>query len=1498
MLNKVAKNKASIPSQAVTIFICIALFLGGAALILINGKMPNRASLDVTPRAQAAIYDLPSPTALVPVSKAYSYPVLKGLKINPNDPFKLEFIIDNESEEDVSKEELDKLIKYFLAALTTPEEDLWVNLSPYEENRVISENLSFTDLGKDMLGQDYLLKQFFSSLTYPESEIGKKYWSKLYEEVYQLASTTNIPIDTFSKVWIVPDKAEVYENENLALITHASLKAMHEEDYLALKHTGDQDIRVSGDQGRRIHKVASGVMKEIILPEIEQDVNQGENFAKLRQMYHSLILATWFKEKVKKSVFQYYIDQGKVEGIDLEDKNAKEKVFNLYVQAYKKGVYNYIKSDYDSNMRQTIKRKYYSGGLQFGTVDIRSHQHHDEATDILEATDGTAEIRLDIVDGTMAASPAIRDTDDLKGRLKPANLGSGLARAIGSVTAETESREPIKLVHVSPKTLGGFAEKIQDGFEIIRERGLPIEARTIAAGDETADEFADRVAPQLKDADIVLLEVHGAEQEVRIMETIVTKDSRGKLIVLVHRPEEMVLRIKKEESATTTAAKEILADRLFRADAIVVLGESAINRYIDIFPNIPVVAILHPYFDAKDLPNTPNRYNKDSVVVVGSNTTWGEMRDIEDVEGLMQKISTRVKAVGYVAGKFQPAHIDMKKYIDRQNDDVIFLTNEAIVQTRVEGGFADEESFRDWLYVLSDEGRKLIIRAEITPGGDTFAKADFGDARLGEVRAWEGRVIDFNLQLYKENLGLLRDENQEAPKEEYSGTLHKGLAEIFLVLESSTMDDVGKGEGLRMIEVKSKTRRPDFSEAADTIIKLVHNPQERLGILRHNIQVAKSNGIENAAYGFFALSQYLLDSRISAPVKDSRGSSPVTSSARVADYQKRIPSASEFGVKAIVFDFGNVFNTFDYRNTANELNRRYGIDIERANDHFRERKTDRSHWMFLYDKGTISKTEAKNRFLQWVKDESGRGDIELIDEEFDSIIWTTWNEDIQEMYDLVSVVREKGYVVKIITTTNPTHYGFTVDKIAGLLANGSNDIYASHIMNFDKRQQDIYVRVSVEEGIRPDQMLFVDDVRENLHAAESVGLQVALFEDGKTESNVSEIVRILSQNFDSFLKGMRIPQVRAHLDALVTYMYGAYGVSAEDVKRMLGIIATSRTSAEAVQKVYDAGFVWNDSENKYGRKYRGYKTATDPDIRSDAIRQFVNGSVVFDIATGNTSMFNKVIGPMRNQITSARGSDIVVNEDQLREIQAKASENGIEFLPQSLAEPGKLPDGIDDHSVDTVTIIGALHHMTDDVRDSILREAHRILKLDGQLVVLEDTASANQPMTFPSGTYKEQVRQQLLSDFNKMSRENQNYIFALVDWMGNHLVPGDTSIPLSFNFKTREEWHEIFIKAGYDVQAEANLGVTPYKFHTHPELIFSLKPTPINPVSSPVQSVVHGGIDFDPANLNLNIEGNVYFNLPLETIRKFQTSTGMTFQILKIEKGVNLGNLLGAVDTE
>lgn len=411
MSKKRVHKKQGVSFEVVCLAVALCV-LGGAGLLVARSNSSQKAALTGAPTVEeAVVYGLPQPTALLSTSKFHSYPVLKGIKINPDDPFTLEFIIDTEDEESVSEEEVARLIRYFLAGLTIPEDDLWVNLSPYEEDRIIPEKLGLTDLGKDLLSQDYVLKQLVSSLVYPESHTGKKYWGTTYKRVYQLASTTNIPINTFNKVWIVPERAEVYENKNVALITEAKLKVLSEEDYLAMMNA---DLH-NENKKEEINKVASKIIKESILPEVAWDVNHGENFARLRQIYNSFILAVWFKKRLGDSIFQYYIDQGKIQGIDLEDKSVKEKIYNLYVEAYKKGVYDYIKKDYDQADRTHINRRYYSGGIQvagefgnkFADEKLVLHSHRGL---VLESDKKVAaSIELDTV-GKSAASP-IREID-------------------------------------------------------------------------------------------------------------------------------------------------------------------------------------------------------------------------------------------------------------------------------------------------------------------------------------------------------------------------------------------------------------------------------------------------------------------------------------------------------------------------------------------------------------------------------------------------------------------------------------------------------------------------------------------------------------------------------------------------------------------------------------------------------------------------------------------------------------------------------------------------------------------------------------------------------------------------------------------------------------------------------------------------------------------------------------------------------------------------------
>jgi len=172
--------------------------------------------------------------------------------------------------------------------------------------------------------------------------------------------TTNIPINTFNKVWIVPQKAVVYENseKHTAYILESKLKVMLEEDYLSLqKH---QTFK-----GSNINGLGSQAVREIVIPELTREVNQGRYFANLRQITNSLILAAWFKRRLREIILsKVYVDQKKTLGIVLDDDTITEKIYQQYLRAYKKGVYNYIKEEEDPLTHEIVPRKYFSGGWE------------------------------------------------------------------------------------------------------------------------------------------------------------------------------------------------------------------------------------------------------------------------------------------------------------------------------------------------------------------------------------------------------------------------------------------------------------------------------------------------------------------------------------------------------------------------------------------------------------------------------------------------------------------------------------------------------------------------------------------------------------------------------------------------------------------------------------------------------------------------------------------------------------------------------------------------------------------------------------------------------------------------------------------------------------------------------------------------------------------------------------------------------------------------------
>ncbi len=325
---------------------------------------------------QAYAQALPAVVAQADAVVKFQPTILRAVGVNMDNPLKFDFYVDHGQEGLATQDKQQmfrRLIKDFLTALTIPDADLWVNLSPYEQGRMIEERFGLTEMGRDLLAQDYVLKQRMAGMLYPEDTPGKSFWAEVYRKAYEQYGTTDIDIDTFNKVWIMPDEAKVYQEGGMAVVMQGHLKVMLESDYVAMENnvvnTNTSEVAEPPAKWPKAghDEMAKDIIRKIVLPMLERSVNEGKEFARVRQIYHALILAAWYKKALRESFLgKTYADRSLVKGVDQKDLKDNQRIYQRYVETFRQGAYNYIKNDMDRYSGEVIPRKYFSGGFTLG----------------------------------------------------------------------------------------------------------------------------------------------------------------------------------------------------------------------------------------------------------------------------------------------------------------------------------------------------------------------------------------------------------------------------------------------------------------------------------------------------------------------------------------------------------------------------------------------------------------------------------------------------------------------------------------------------------------------------------------------------------------------------------------------------------------------------------------------------------------------------------------------------------------------------------------------------------------------------------------------------------------------------------------------------------------------------------------------------------------------------------------------------------------------------
>jgi putative hydrolase of the HAD superfamily len=182
-------------------------------------------------------------------------------------------------------------------------------------------------------------------------------------------------------------------------------------------------------------------------------------------------------------------------------------------------------------------------------------------------------------------------------------------------------------------------------------------------------------------------------------------------------------------------------------------------------------------------------------------------------------------------------------------------------------------------------------------------------------------------------------------------------------------------------------------------------------------------------------------------------------------------------IKAILFDFGGVIAEEGFREGLKEIARKNGISPEE----FFSFVSD-----FIYTSGYLLGRAAEKDFWDALRKEmSIKGsDEELRREILDRFIIR------REIMKLVEQLKKRGYIVGILS--DQTNWLDELDKRDGFLKL-FDYVFNSYHLHKAKRDPTVFSDVAQTMGLRPEEVLFIDDNPENLRRAEEKGVRTILF---------------------------------------------------------------------------------------------------------------------------------------------------------------------------------------------------------------------------------------------------------------------------------------------------------------------------------------------------------------------------------------------------------------------
>lgn len=196
-------------------------------------------------------------------------------------------------------------------------------------------------------------------------------------------------------------------------------------------------------------------------------------------------------------------------------------------------------------------------------------------------------------------------------------------------------------------------------------------------------------------------------------------------------------------------------------------------------------------------------------------------------------------------------------------------------------------------------------------------------------------------------------------------------------------------------------------------------------------------------------------------------------------------------IKAVIFDLGGVIINIDYALTIQQF-----TDFGCAN--FKEIYTQHKQTTLFdqYETGKITDTLFRKELLSLLG-------LSLSDEQFDNA-WNAMLLDIpQARLNYIRQIKHKGYKTILFSNINNIHFKkfLTILEQSGYLtcfADLFDKEYYSHICNFRKPHEVSFLNILHDLGLKPHEVLFIDDSIQHINGAKAVGIHAELIDNKNT----------------------------------------------------------------------------------------------------------------------------------------------------------------------------------------------------------------------------------------------------------------------------------------------------------------------------------------------------------------------------------------------------------------